>query len=65
MHIACYIPTHFSDPPNSGLSVARQIAMISYRTPRAYEAKFGRSTCETTGKFQARKYLEYQVCDWV
>lgn len=30
------------DPPLSGLSVARQIGMISYRTPKAYEMKFGR-----------------------
>lgn len=30
------------DPPISGLSVARQIGMISYRTPKAYEMKFGR-----------------------
>ena len=30
------------DPPLSGLAVARQIGMISYRTPKAYEMKFGR-----------------------
>lgn len=30
-------------PPWSGLEVARQIAMISYRTHHAYATKFGRS----------------------
>ena len=30
------------DPPLRGLSVARQIGMVSYRTPRGYEQKFGR-----------------------
>ena len=32
-----------SDPPNSGLALARQIAMISYRTPHGYHSKFGRT----------------------
>ena len=31
-----------NDPPTSGLAVARQIAMVSYRTHNAYETKFGR-----------------------
>lgn len=31
-----------ADPPAAGLSVARQFAMISYRTPTAYAQKFGR-----------------------
>ena len=30
------------DPPKAGLAVARQIAMVSYRTHNAYETKFGR-----------------------
>ena len=30
------------DPVNSGLQVARQIGMISYRTSKGYHAKFGR-----------------------
>ena len=29
------------DPPNSGLAVARQIAMVSYRTHNSYFTKFG------------------------
>eukprot|EP00300_Choanocystis_sp_HF-7_P033119 c45412_g1_i1.p1 GENE.c45412_g1_i1~~c45412_g1_i1.p1 ORF type:complete len:391 (+),score=66.71 c45412_g1_i1:65-1174(+) len=31
-----------SDPPTIGLSLARQIAMITYRTHAAFERKFGR-----------------------
>jgi homoserine O-acetyltransferase len=49
-----------SDPPNGGLVVARQIAMLSYRTAKGYHGKFGRSKDETTGMFEARRYLEYQ-----
>lgn len=29
-------------PPSRGLSVARQIAMFSYRTPQGFDSKFGR-----------------------
>ena len=32
-----------SRPPHAGLSIARQFAMVSYRTHTAYEDKFGRS----------------------
>ena len=49
-----------SDPPESGLALARQIAMISYRTSDGYDKKFGREIDEVTEKFQVRKYLEYQ-----
>merc|ERR1719253_2230499 len=31
-----------ADPPTTGVSVARQIAMVSYRTAQAFERKFGR-----------------------
>lgn len=60
------------DPPTSGLSVARQIGMVSYRTPRAYEIKFGRITSDesmgkpsstpygSSAKWQVKSYLEYQ-----
>jgi homoserine O-acetyltransferase len=49
-----------NDPPNSGLSVARQIAMLSYRTAKGYHGKFGRDVDAKSGLFQAKKYLEYQ-----
>ncbi|KAL3804167.1 hypothetical protein HJC23_013686 [Cyclotella cryptica] len=55
------------DPPNSGLSVARQIGMVSYRTPLGYQKKFGRSLTDESGPsygrhapWQVKSYLEYQ-----
>lgn len=54
------------DPPRSGLSVARQIGMISYRTPGGYQAKFGRKVREpepaygSKAKWEVKSYLEYQ-----
>ena len=47
-------------PPNAGLALARQIAMISYRTAEGYHSKFGRDMDEASDKWQVRKYLEYQ-----
>eukprot|EP00596_Hydrurales_sp_CCMP1899_P007200 CAMPEP_0119037556 /NCGR_PEP_ID=MMETSP1177-20130426/5989_1 /TAXON_ID=2985 /ORGANISM="Ochromonas sp, Strain CCMP1899" /LENGTH=374 /DNA_ID=CAMNT_0006999001 /DNA_START=312 /DNA_END=1436 /DNA_ORIENTATION=- len=47
------------DLPLAGLSVARQIAMVTYRTQKAYNGKFGRNK-DSKGNFQAKKYLEYQ-----
>eukprot|EP01041_Mallomonas_annulata_P009156 gene9156-18971_t len=49
----------YNDPPNSGLAVARQIGMVSYRTAKGYNAKFGREKDET-GVWQVKRYLEYQ-----
>lgn len=49
-----------SDPPTTGLSVARQMAMVSYRTAQAFHKKFGRDVDGKSGKFQVRSYLEYQ-----
>ena len=49
-----------NDPPNAGLVVARQMAMLSYRTAQGYQGKFGREVDPSSGLFQARKYLEYQ-----
>ena len=56
-----------NDPPNAGLNVARQVAMVSYRTPLGYHKKFGRSLTNETGPsygsrapWQVKSYLEYQ-----
>ena len=49
-----------ADPPLAGLAVARQFAMLSYRTARGYHNKFGREVDAASGAFQARRYLEYQ-----
>ncbi len=54
------------DPPIHGLSVARQIGMVSYRTPQGYHSKFGRKTRDDTALYgskatwQVKSYLEYQ-----
>eukprot|EP00979_Chaetoceros_neogracilis_P007959 scaffold1732_cov258-Chaetoceros_neogracile.AAC.5 len=54
------------DPPLKGLSVARQIGMISYRTPKGYETKFGRNIRDpepkygSGAKWEVKSYLEYQ-----
>eukprot|EP00584_Thalassiosira_punctigera_P009057 CAMPEP_0172528924 /NCGR_PEP_ID=MMETSP1067-20121228/3138_1 /TAXON_ID=265564 ORGANISM="Thalassiosira punctigera, Strain Tpunct2005C2" /NCGR_SAMPLE_ID=MMETSP1067 /ASSEMBLY_ACC=CAM_ASM_000444 /LENGTH=544 /DNA_ID=CAMNT_0013312903 /DNA_START=637 /DNA_END=2271 /DNA_ORIENTATION=+ len=56
-----------ADPPASGLSVARQVAMVSYRTPLGYHRKFGRGLTDESGPsygsrapWQVKSYLEYQ-----
>lgn len=61
-----------SDTPQKGLSLARQIAMVSYRTAAAYNSKFGRSiqdketidiekeTKEGGDAWAVKSYLEYQ-----
>jgi homoserine O-acetyltransferase len=57
-----YDPAH---PPTQGLSLARQMAMMSYRSHGAYQEKFGRELIdhETVSKydrFVVQSYLEYQ-----
>jgi homoserine O-acetyltransferase len=52
----------------AGLQVARQIGMVSYRTPAGYSQKFGRSVKNpdtsppygSSANFQVKSYLEYQ-----
>jgi homoserine O-acetyltransferase/O-succinyltransferase len=45
----------------TGLQLARQIAMISYRTPQGYATKFGRATVDSEeGTWQVQRYLDYQ-----
>jgi homoserine O-acetyltransferase len=55
------------DPPVAGLSVARQMAMITYRSHKAYADKFGREEIaeEHAGNgqgryFEVERYLRYQ-----
>eukprot|EP00560_Eucampia_antarctica_P008019 CAMPEP_0197832166 /NCGR_PEP_ID=MMETSP1437-20131217/13516_1 /TAXON_ID=49252 ORGANISM="Eucampia antarctica, Strain CCMP1452" /NCGR_SAMPLE_ID=MMETSP1437 /ASSEMBLY_ACC=CAM_ASM_001096 /LENGTH=476 /DNA_ID=CAMNT_0043435381 /DNA_START=236 /DNA_END=1663 /DNA_ORIENTATION=- len=61
----------WNDPPTKGLSVARQMGMLSYRTPKGYETKFGRNIRQTNtdeevpiygskAPWQVKSYLEYQ-----
>ena len=58
----------YSDQPHAGLSTARMIAMISYRSAESFNKKFGREMKlnETTlnkylhSGFQVESYLRYQ-----
>jgi hypothetical protein len=60
MSSICNVIT-YRDPPNDGLAVARQIAMISYRTPHGYESKFSRRKDAASGAWEVKNYLQYQV----
>jgi homoserine O-acetyltransferase/O-succinyltransferase len=67
---AIYADPHWEkDPMNAtkGLEVARQMGMISYRTPQGYRGKFGRQLRHvdsplygTGATWQVKAYLEYQ-----
>ncbi|KAL4102598.1 hypothetical protein PRIC1_006342 [Phytophthora ramorum] len=73
---AIYMDPNFRDgryspnaPPNTGLALARQIAMVSYRTHAAYSEKFGRreeqhaendQLASKHGRYVVQSYLEYQ-----
>ena len=50
--------------PNSGLSLARQVGMISYRHSGEFDERFGRTTQYSENEkekyFQIQSYLEYQ-----
>ena len=61
-----YLP---SQPPAAGLSIARQFAMITYRTQPVYQTKFDRSIAPTPSTahaaqlsppFEVESYLMYQ-----
>jgi homoserine O-acetyltransferase len=45
--------------PKAGLSVARQMAMVTYRSAAAYSDKFGR-TASANGVYEVESYLRYQ-----
>ncbi|CAI5719171.1 hypothetical protein KXD40_006711 [Peronospora effusa] len=73
---AVYMDPNFCDgryllsaPPNTGLALARQIAMVSYRTHAAYDEKFGRcqeqpaendKLASKYGRYVVQSYLNYQ-----
>lgn len=48
------------DGPDKGLAAARMMAMITYRTPKNYDNKFGRRRQGGTSLFQVESYLRYQ-----
>lgn len=47
-------------PPEKGLAAARALAMITYRSAKNYEDKFGRDTNLSNDQFEVESYLEYQ-----
>lgn len=49
-----------NNPPAKGLSLARMIAMNSYRSPKDFESKFGRRLQEGTDIYEVESYLNYQ-----
>ncbi|MGK9476178.1 homoserine O-acetyltransferase MetX [Melioribacter sp. OK-6-Me] len=52
---------NYDEQPYAGLSNARKIAMISYRSMVSFENKFGREKVESTDeKFQILSYLDHQ-----
>ena len=57
---------NYTEQPFNGLSLARKIAMISYRSDTAFNAKFGRDKIENQihsnnkSNFQIESYLDYQ-----
>ena len=52
---------HYADdaPPRQGMSVARMLAMVSYRSWENFESRFGREEANS-GLFQVESYLRYQ-----
>jgi homoserine O-acetyltransferase len=48
--------------PSRGLGLARMVAMLSYRSPRSFEGKFGRAIRSGTDPalFEVESYLHYQ-----
>ncbi len=54
---------NYTSQPVKGLSLARQIAMVSYRAFNSFNSKFGREIQNTpynSKKFQVESYLDYQ-----
>ncbi|MGD8428249.1 MAG: homoserine O-acetyltransferase [Balneolaceae bacterium] len=53
---------YYSDenPPESGLSLARMIAMNSYRHPADFDDKFGRRLQDRNDCYEVESYLNYQ-----
>jgi len=49
-----------NNPPALGLESARSLAMITYRSAKNYELKFGRDYNIPKNKFEVESYLDYQ-----
>ncbi|MEE9430902.1 MAG: homoserine O-acetyltransferase [Melioribacteraceae bacterium] len=51
---------NYKEQPESGISLARKIAMISYRSYDSFNKKFGRKISERRNDFEIENYLNYQ-----
>ncbi|MCB9219185.1 MAG: homoserine O-acetyltransferase [Ignavibacteriales bacterium] len=51
---------NYIEQPELGFSLARKIAMLSYRSYESFMIKFGREKSNGTGLFDVENYLNYQ-----
>ncbi len=51
---------YYPGQPRKGLSLARQVAMVSYRSDLSFLRRFGRERSEPLNLFQVESYLRYQ-----
>jgi homoserine O-acetyltransferase len=46
--------------PSAGLAAARALAMLTYRSPAEFQARFGRISSRRQGRFDVEEYLRHQ-----
>ena len=51
---------NYTDQPNAGISLARKIAMLTYRSYTSFQGKFERLINNENNKFEVESYLDYQ-----
>ena len=51
---------NYNDQPMSGISLARKIAMLTYRSYPSFQIKFERFKNKKSNKFEVESYLDYQ-----
>jgi homoserine O-acetyltransferase/O-succinyltransferase len=51
---------NYKEQPEQGLSLARKIAMLTYRSYESFNKKFGREKRNNNGLFEVENYLNYQ-----
>ncbi len=51
---------NYTEQPKQGLSLARKIAMLTYRTYSSFVQKFGREISKKNNTFEVENYLNYQ-----
>lgn len=51
---------NYDEQPEAGFSLARKIAMLSYRSYESFNKKFGREKVDNNNLFEVESYLNYQ-----